>query len=190
MLDVIGILYLTLSTLYLLGSFPIHIFEFMDLRVGYAISDYAHVFEVGGYFSFSTIVAGLLCGLDAITNPKYKRVKKWIYNLHAVSAFSIIGVGLFPLTGAVIDLNRVIHWISAITFFLVYPLVRLFILKTFSRKNFYKVGSVYLGLNILALATYIYGDLKYVAYPEYLMWLALMISIILSKIVISGRKKG
>jgi hypothetical membrane protein len=190
MLDIIGILYLTLSTLYLLGSFPIQIFEFMDLRTGFAISDYALVFDVGSYFNISAIITGLLCGLDAITNPKYKRIKKWIYNLHTVAAFSMAGIGIFPLTGNAMDLNRLIHWVAAFTFFLIYPVARLLILKAYSKKNFFKIGAVFLVFNLLALATYIYVDLEYVAYPEYLMWLALMTSIILSQIIISGKKKG
>ena len=189
MLDIIGILYLTLSTLYLLGSFPIHIFEFLDLRVGYAISDYALVFDVGNYFSISAVITGVLCGLDAVTNSKYKRIKKWVYNLHAVAAFSIAGVGMFPLTGNAMDVNRVLHWISTAAFFLIYPLARLMILKVYSRKNFIKIGLIYLFFNILAVGTYIYVDLKYIAYPEYLMWTALMSTIVLSQIVISGKKK-
>jgi len=76
MLDLIGIIYFTLSTLSLLGIFPIGVYEFLDLREGFAISDYGYLFETGIYFSISAIITGLLCGLDAITNPIYKRVKK------------------------------------------------------------------------------------------------------------------
>ncbi len=189
MLDIIAILYLTLSTLYLLGIFPIHFFEFMDLRTGYAISDYALVYGVGSYFSISMIITGLLCGLDAITNPKYKKIKKWVYNLHTISAFSIIGVGLFPLTGSVLDMNRVLHWISTITFFLIYPLSRLLILRIYSKKNFLIIGAIYLFFTILAIGIYIWGGLGYIAYPEYLLWIALLTTIILSQIVISGKRK-
>lgn len=189
MLDIIGILYLTLSTLYLLGIFPIQIFEFMDLRVGYALSDYALVYDVGNYFNISVIIAGLLCGLDAVTNQKYKRIKKWVYNLHAISAFSIIGVGLFPLTGNAFDILKILHWTSALTFFIIYPLTRLLILKAYSKKNFFRIGGIYLVLNILALVIYIRSELKYIVYPEYLMWIAVMSTIILSQIVISGKRK-
>lgn len=189
MLDIIGILYLTLSTLYLLGSFPIHIFEFMDLRVGYALSDYALVYDVGNYFNISVIITGLLCGLDAVTNHRYKRVKKWVYNAHLVSAFSMVGVGLFPLTGNEFDFLKVLHWIFALTFFIGYPLTRLLILRTYSKKSFLRIGGMYLVLNALALIIYIYTDLRYVAYPEYLMWISIMITIILSQIVISRKRK-
>lgn len=189
MLAVIAIIYFTLSNLYLLGNFPLHIFEFLDLRMGYAISDYALIFEAGKYFNISAIATGLLCGLDAITNPKYKRVRKSIYNLHAIASFSLIGIGLFPLTGSTLDANRILHWMFALTFILIYPLTRLLILRYYSKKIFKKLTFVYLGLNILALLIYIFFTLRYVAYPEYLMWLALITVIILSQIVISGKRK-
>lgn len=190
MLDIIGLVYFTISNLYLLGSFPIHIFEFMDLRVGYAISDYALVFDVGNYFNISAVVAGLLCGLDAVTNSKYKRIKKWVYNLHVVSAFSIVGIGIFPLTGNVMDMNRVLHWIAAGSFFILYPFARLMILRVYSKRNFIKIGVMYLFFTLLAVVVYVYVDLQYIAYPEYLIWCALLSTIILSQIVISGKKKG
>lgn len=189
MLDVVGLIYFTLSNLYLLGRFPLHIFEFFDLRGGYAVSDYALIFETSAYFSISAIVVGLLCGLDAITNPKYKRVKKSIYRLHAVSAFALIGVGLWPLTGAILDLNRVLHWIFALTFVFIYPFSRLLILRYFNKRLFKKLLISFLFLNFCALVVYIYVSLKYVAYPEYFMWIALLSTIILSQLAISGKKK-
>lgn len=189
MLDIIGIVYFTLSNLYLLGNFPLHLFEFLDLRTGYAVSDYALIFGTGNYFNISAIATGLLCGLDAITNPKYKRVRKSIYNIHAITAFALIGVGLFPLTGKDLDLNRVLHWIFAIIFIFGYPLARLFILRYYSKKAFKRLLLSYLGLNILSLVVYWFLSLRYIAYPEYLMWLALMSTIILSQIVISGKKR-
>ena len=169
MLDVLGIIYFTLSNLYLLGTFPIHIFEFLDLRTGYAVSDYALIFGTGTYFNISAIVTGLLCGLDAITNPKYKRVKKIYYNLHAISAFSLIGIGIYPLTGNDIDFNRVLHWIFAIIFIVVYPFTRLLILRKFSKKYFKRLLTSFLILNLSALIVSIYTYLSYVAYNEYLM---------------------
>ncbi len=189
MLDVLGIIYFTLSNLYLLGTFPIHIFEFLDLRTGYAVSDYALIFGTGTYFNISAIVTGLLCGLDAITNPKYKRVKKIYYNLHAISAFSLIGIGIYPLTGNDIDFNRVLHWIFAIIFIVVYPFTRLLILRKFSKKYFKRLLTSFLILNLSALIVSIYTSLSYVAYPEYLMWLALLSTIVLSQLVISKRKR-
>lgn len=189
MLDIVGIIYFTLSNLYLLGTFPVHIFEFLDLRTGYAVSDYALIFGTGTYFNISAIVTGLLCGLDAITNPKYKRVKKIYYNLHAISAFALIGVGIYPLTGNEMDINRVLHWVFAIIFILVYPLSRILILRSFSKKYFRKLLLLYLFLNLSALVVSIFTSLTYVAYPEYLMWLALLSTIVLSQIVISKKKR-
>ena len=190
MLDVVGIIYFTLSNLYLLGTFPVHIFEFLDLRTGYAISDYALIFGTGTYFNISAIITGLLCGLDAITNPKYKRVKKIYYNIHAISAFALIGVGLYPITeSAVWDTNRILHWVLAIIFILVYPLSRILILRTFSKKYFKKLLILYLILNLSAFLVSIYTSFLYVAYPEYLMWLALLSTIVLSQIVISKKKR-
>jgi len=189
MLDVVGLIYFTISNLYLLGRFPLHIFEFFDLRYGYAVSDYALIFETSTYFSISAIVVGLLCGLDAITNPKYKRIKKSIYTLHAISAFSLIGVGLWPLTGAVLDLNRVLHWICAFIFVFVYPFSRLLILRYFSKKLFKRLLLSFLFLNLCALIVSIYLSIRYVAYPEYLMWVALFSTIVLSQLAISKKKK-
>jgi len=189
MLDIVGIIYFTLSNLYLLGTFPVHIFEFLDLRTGYAVSDYALIFGTGTYFNISAIVTGLLCGLDAITNPKYKRVKKIYYNLHALSAFALIGVGIYPLTGNVMDFNRVLHWIFALIFILIYPLSRILILRSFSKNYFKKILAIYLTLNISALLVSIFISLKYIAYPEYLIWLALLSTIVLSQLVISRRKR-
>lgn len=189
MLDVIGLLYFTISNLYLLGSFPIYIFEFLDLRTGYAVSDYALLFEVGTYFNVSAIITGLLCGLDAITNLKYKRIRKSLYNIHAIAAFSLVGIGIFPLTGAVVDTNKVLHWIFALTFILIYPLTRIFVLRYFNKKLFKKLLILYIGLNIAALGVYMYVSIRYIAYPEYLMWLNLLAVIILSQIAISKKKK-
>lgn len=189
MLDVIGLLYFTISNLYLLGSFPIHIFEFLDLRTGYAISDYALLFEVGSYFNISAIITGLLCGLDAITNPKYKRIKKSLYNIHVITAFSLVGIGIYPLTGATFDMNRILHWIFALTFVLIYPLVRIFVLRYFNKRLFKKLLLLYVGLNIASIAVYMYVSIRYVAYPEYLLWVNLLIIIILSQIAISKKKK-
>lgn len=189
MLDIVGIIYFTLSNLYLLGTFPVHIFEFLDLRTGYAVSDYALIFGTGTYFNISAIITGLLCGLDAITNPKYKKVRKTYYNFHAISAFALIGVGIYPLTGNEMDFNRVLHWIFAIIFILIYPLTRLLILRSFSRKYFKRLLALYLILNLSALAVSIYTSLSYVAYPEYLMWLALLSTIVLSQLVISRKKR-
>ena len=189
MLDVIGLIYYTISNLYLLGSFPLQIFEFFDLRTGYAISDYALIFDTGIYFNISSIITGLLCGLDAITNPKYKRVKKSLYNIHALSAFALVGIGIYPLTGEILDVNRVLHWLFALTFIIVYPLTRLFILRYYSKKTFKKLLILYLLLNGMAIFVSIYVSLKYVAYPEYLLWLALLSTIILSQLVISKKKR-
>ena len=189
MLDVIGLIYYTISNIYLLGSFPLHIFEFFDLRTGYAVSDYALLFDTGIYFNISSIVTGLLCGLDAITNLKYKRVKKSLYNIHALSAFALVGMGIYPLTGEVLDMNRVLHWFFALTFIIVYPLTRLLILRYYSKKTFKKLLILYLLLIGMAILISTYVSLKYIAYPEYLLWLALLLTIILSQIVISKKKR-
>ncbi len=189
MLDVIGLIYYTISNIYLLESFPLHIFEFFDLRTGYAVSDYALLFDTGLYFNISSIVTGLLCGLDAITNPKYKRVKKSLYNIHALSAFALVGIGIYPLTGETLDMNRILHWFFALTYFIVYPFTRLLILRYYSKKVFKKLLILYFALIGMAILISTYVSLKYVAYPEYLMWLALLVTIILSQIVISKKKR-
>lgn len=191
MLDLIGIIYFTLSVLYLLGSFPIGVFEFLDLREGYAISDYATLFETSTYFSISAIITGLLCGLDSITNPIYKKVSINIYNYHALSSFALLGIGLFPLTGdGVWSFPRVFHWLFALTFILVYPATRLLILKNYNKRAFEKLLIVFLSLNILALLVTIVVQFKNIAYPEYLMWLSLLLTIVVSKILISRKSKN
>ena len=100
MLDLIALIYFTLSTLSLMGIFPMGMYEFLDLKEGFAVSDYGFLFETNLYFSMSAIITGLLCGLDAITYSGYKKVKKLLYNYHAFFSFTLAGIGLFPLTGS------------------------------------------------------------------------------------------
>jgi hypothetical membrane protein len=183
MLDIIGIIYFTLSTLYLLGMFPIGIYEFLDLREGFAISDYATIYNLSTYFNISAIMTGLMCGLDAITNPVFKKVDKLLYNYHSLFAFTLLGIGLFPLTGEIgWSVSRVFHWLFALSFLLLYPLSRLLILKKRKKKSFKKIFPIYLLLNSLALLVVIFSNFKTMAYPEYLIWLSLLITIVLSKI--------
>ena len=73
MLDLIALIYFTLSTLSLMGIFPIGVYEFLDFREGFAVSDYGYLFETSLYFSMSAIITGLLCGLDAITYSEIGR---------------------------------------------------------------------------------------------------------------------
>jgi len=183
MLDIIGILYFTLSTLYLLGEFPIGIYEFLDLREGYAISDYSTLYNISTYFNVSAIITGLLCGLDAITNPIYKKIDKLLYNYHALLAFTLLGIGLFPLTGSIgWSVSRVFHWLFALSFILLYPVTRLLILRKLNRSSFKKVFVVFLSLNVTSLAIFLLTKFKTAAYPEYAAWSALLATIIFSKI--------
>ncbi|MDY0097053.1 MAG: hypothetical protein RBS01_01750 [Candidatus Dojkabacteria bacterium] len=191
MLDLIGIIYFTLSTLSLLGIFPIGVYEFLDLREGYAISDYGYLFETGLYFSISAIITGLLCGLDAITNPIYKKVKKLTYNYHALAAFTLVGIGLFPLTGEIgWTTSRVFHWLFALSFLYVYPFTRLLIIRRFSKRLFKKLMTVFLGINVVGLLMVPIFGIKYVAYTEYLVWLGLLITITISSIFLSKKSKS
>lgn len=191
MLDLIGLIYITLSTLYLLGIFPIGLYEFLDFREGYAISDYGYLFETGTYFSMSAVIAGLLCGLDAITEPVYKRVNRLLYNYHAFTSFTLIGIGLFPLTGEFgWPSSRVLHWISALCFLYIYPITRLLILKEYDKKIFNKVASIFLSLNIIALLLLPVFGLKEIASIEYFIWAALLITIVLSKVTLSKKAKN
>ncbi len=188
MLDLIGIIYFTLSTLSLLGIFPIGIYEFLDLKEGYAISDYGYLFETGIYFSISAIITGLLCGLDAITNPIYKKVKKLTYNYHSLAAFTLVGIGLFPLTGDIgWSSSRVFHWLFALSFLYVYPFTRLLILRHFSKRLFKKLMIAFLGINIGGLLMIPLFGIKYIAYTEYLVWIALLITITISSIYLSKK---
>jgi hypothetical membrane protein len=189
MLDIIGLIYFTLSNLYLLGTFPIHIFEFFDLREGYAISDYALLFETSTYFNISAVITGLLCGLDAITNKYYKVVNQDIYNLHALSAFSLVGVGMFPLTGELMDIYRVLHWVFAGIFIFVYPFIRLLIFRRYSESGFRKLLIVYVAINLLAISIYIFTEFQYIAYPEYVVWIGVLMVIVLTQVLISRKKK-
>ena len=183
MLDIIGILYFTLSTLYLLGEFPIGIYEFLDLREGYAISDYSILYNISTYFNVSAIITGLLCGLDAITNPIYKKVNKLLYNYHSLFAFTLLGIGLFPLTGSIgWSVSRVFHWLFALSFILLYPLTRLLILRKLNRGSFKKIAIIFFSLNFVSLVIFILTGFKTAAYPEYSAWLALVATIIFSKI--------
>ncbi len=185
MLDILGIIFFTLSTLSLLGIFPIGIYEFLDLREGFAISDYGTLFETSTFFSISAIITGLLCGLDSITNPIYKKVNRLVYNYHALSSFALLGIGIFPLTGLPIwTPQRVFHWAFALTFLFVYPITRILIVKKLNKRYFPLIGGAYLLLCIGALLVSIFTDFKSVAYPEYLLWIAILVSIVLGKIVI------
>jgi len=188
MLDVVGILFFTLSTLSLLGIFPIGIYEFLDLREGFAISDYGTLFETSTFFSISAIIAGLLCGLDSITNPIYKKVDKLLYNYHALSSFALLGIGFFPLTGLPIwTPQRALHWLFALTFLFVYPVTRILIVKILNKKYFTLLEGLYLLLCIGALLVSVFTQFKSVAYPEYLLWVAILISIVFGKIVLLGK---
>jgi len=190
MLDIIGLIYITLSTLYLLGIFPIGIYEFLDLREGYAISDYGYLFETGIYFSMSAVIAGLLCGLDAITNPIYKKVNILLYNYHALASFTLIGVGLFPSNGEVgWPSSRILHWFFAFCFLYIYPITRLLILRKFDKRIFKKVVSIFIGINILAISLLPVFGLRNIASVEYFIWAALLIAIIFSKLSISKKSK-
>ncbi len=187
MLDIIAIIYFSLSTLSLLGIFPIGIYEFLDLREGFAISDYGTLFETSTFFSISAVITGLLCGLDSITNPIYKKVNKLLYNYHALSSFALLGIGIFPLTGLPIwTPQRVFHWIFALTFLFVYPITRILIVQKLKKKYFFLLGGIYLALCIGALLVSVFTDFKSVAYPEYLLWIAILVSIILGKIILLG----
>lgn len=185
MLDIIGIIYFTLSTLSLLGIFPIGIYEFLDLREGYAISDYGTLFETSTYFSISAIITGLLCGLDSITNPIYKKVNKLLYNYHALSSFALLGIGLFPLTGELgWPVSRVLHWLFALTFLLVYPTTRLLIVKSLNKKLFIPLAIAFFSLILLAILIMVFTQFKFVAYPEYLLWLSIILSIVVGKLLL------
>ena len=185
MLDILGIIFFTLSTLSLLGIFPIGIYEFLDLREGFAISDYGTLFETSTFFSISAIITGLLCGLDSITNPIYKKVNRLVYNYHALSSFALLGIGIFPLTWLPIwTPQRAFHWAFALTFLFVYPITRILIVKKLNKRYFPLIGGAYLLLCIGALLVSIFTDFKSVAYPEYLLWIAILVSIVLGKIVI------
>jgi len=190
MLDVIGIIYFTLSTLYLLGDFPIGIYEFLDLREGYAISDYATLYNISTYFNVSAIITGLICGLDSITNSIYKhrKVDKLLYNYHALFSFTLLGIGLFPLTGNIgWSVSRVFHWIFALSFLFLYPLTRLLILKEIRKRSFKKIFPIFLLLNGLAFVVIIFTKFKSTIYPEYLIWLSLLTTIIMSKISLTKK---
>lgn len=190
MLDLIGIIYFTLSTLSLLGIFPIGIYEFLDLSEGYAISDYGYLFETGIYFSISAIITGLLCGLDAITNPIYKKVKKNIYNYHALASFTLLGIGLFPLTGEIgWSSSRVFHWLFALSFLYIYPFTRILIVKHFSKRLYKRLMILFLGINLGGLLMVSLFGIKYIAYAEYLVWIALLITITLSSIFLSKKSE-
>ena len=185
MLDIIGIIYFTFSTLSLLGIFPIGIYEFLDLRDGFAISDYGTLFETSTYFSISAIITGLLCGLDAITNPIYKKIEKTLYNYHSLASFALLGIGLFPLTGLPIwTPSRVLHWGFALTFLVIYPATRLLIVKKLKRKAFPILGIIYGSLLLASLFVLIFTEFKTVAYPEYLLWISILVSIVFGKIVL------
>lgn len=188
MLDVLALVYFTFINLYLLGEFPLHLYEFIDIRQGFAFSDYGVLFETGSFFSVSAIIAGLLCGLDAITYPLYKKVKKKIYIVHAISAFGLIGIGLVPTSAFMPE--RAIHWIFALLFILVYPLARILIVKRFRKKLFKKLLLIYAVLNTLAVLLTLGVQFKFLAYPEYLLWLSVLSVIVISKLVISkiGKK--
>jgi hypothetical membrane protein len=185
MLDILGILFFTFSTLSLLGIFPIGIYEFLDLREGFAISDYGTLFETSTFFSITAIITGLLCGLDAITNPIYKKVDKLLYNYHALSSFALLGIGLFPLTGLPIwTPQRALHWLFAFTFLFVYPITRILIVRKLNKSYFPLIGGLYLLLCIGALLVSVFTQFKFVAYPEYLLWVAILISIVFGKIIL------
>ncbi len=183
MLDIIGIIYFTLSTLSLLGIFPIGIYEFLDLREGFAISDYGVLLETSTYFSISAVITGLLCGLDSITNPIYKRVGKLLYNYHAFSSFALLGIGLFPSSGLPMwTFSRVLHWGFALTFLLVYPLTRLLIVRKLKKGLFLPLSILFTSLLVVSFLVICFVDFKFVAYPEYLLWIALVVSIVIGKI--------
>lgn len=190
MLDIIAIIYFTISNLYLLGNFPLHIYEFLDLRSGYALSDYGILFETGTYFSVSAIITGLLCGLDAITNPIYKRrsISKKLYNLHALSSFALIGIGIYPTTLIPQYPSRIIHWLFALTFMILYPLTRILILKKFNKRISKQILIAYIITILSAIAITLGVKFEIVLYPEYLLWLGLMFTIIISKIIITEKK--
>ncbi len=187
MLDVLALIYFTLSNLYLLGNFPLHIYEFIDLERGFAVSDYGVLLETGTYFGVSAIITGLLCGLDAVTFPLYKKSSKWIYNIHALTAFGILGIGLVPSTDFLP--GRALHWAFALSFIIIYPLARLYILRKYKKKLFKKLLITYLVINVLALLVSIGVQFKFIVYPEYLMWVSLLSTIIISKLALSKRYK-
>ena len=183
MLDIIAIIYFSLSTLSLMGIFPIGIYEFLDLREGFAISDYGTLFETSTYFSISAIITGLLCGLDSITNPVFKKVNKLLYNYHAFASFTLLGIGLFPITGLPgWSLTRVLHWSFAIFFLFIYPITRLLVLKELKKKEFFPLAMIFLGLIIASVVVTFFVKFKFVAYPEYLLWISVIVSIVLGKI--------
>lgn len=189
MLDVVALIYFTLFTLSLLGIFPIGIYEFLDLREGFAISDYGYLFETGLYFSMSSIITGLLCGLDAITNPIYKKVDIRVYNYHALFSFTLAGIGLFPLTGEIgWPSSRLLHWIFALSFLYIYPLTRLLVLRHFEKDLFKKLLVLFILLNLLGLSTIFFFGIAYIAYLEYLVWTALLVTILVSKFHLSKHK--
>lgn len=189
MLDIIGIIYFTLSNLYLLGNFPINIYEFLDLKAGYTLSDYGLLFETGSYFSMSAIITGLLCGLDAITNPIYKTVgiSKKLYNLHLLSSFALIGIGIYPVTLIPQYPSRILHWVFALSFLIIYPLSRILIVKRFNKKIYKQLLTAFLITLILTIITTLGLKMSIVLYPEQLIWLGVMFVIIISKIVISKK---
>ena len=188
MLDLLGIIYYTLSTLSLLGIFPIGVYEFLDLREGFAISDYGYLFETGINFSISSVITGLLCGLDAITNPVYKKVDKLLYNYHALSSFTLMGIGFFPLTGEPgWSSSRVLHWLFALSFLYIYPFTRLLILRYYSKILFRRLFILFLLINISGLLIIPFVGIERVAYTEYLIWLALLITITISSIFLSKK---
>lgn len=190
MLDVLAIIYFTISNLYLLGRFPINIYEFVDLRTGYALSDYGAFFETGDYFSISAIITGLLCGLDAITNPIYKTkgISKRLYNAHALSSFALIGIGLYPISIVPQYPERVFHWLFALGFILVYPFTKILIVKRFNKRLYKKLMIAFVSLNVFAGILSFVVQFRHIIYPEYVMWVGVMLAVILGKLAITKRK--
>ena len=188
MLDLIALIYFTLSTLSLMGIFPIGVYEFLDFREGFAVSDYGYLFETSLYFSMSAIITGLLCGLDAITYSGYKKVKKLLYNYHAFFSFTLVGIGLFPLTGETgWPSSRVLHWIFALSFLFLFPITRLLILRYYDRRAFLRLFGIFVILNITAVILIPIFGIQYIAYLEYLIWVALLLVVIVSKMIISKK---
>jgi len=100
-------------------------------------------------------------------------------------------IGLFPLTGDIgWSSSRVFHWLFALSFLYVYPFTRILIVKHFSKRLFKKLITLYLGVNIGGLLMVPLFGIKYVAYTEYLVWLALLITITISSIFLSKKSKS
>lgn len=189
MLDIIGITYFSFACIYLLGSFPLNIYEFIDLKNGIAVSDYGYLFETGDFFNISAMILGLFCAFDSLTFLKYKRGNKYLRLIQTISSFAMLGLGFFHITENTNPVVRSIHWIFAILFLLVYPLSRIFILRRWNKKVSNILLIIFLSLNILAILVTIGIRFDHMYYPEYLMWVAMMLVIIVSKLTMLKKKE-